>query len=520
MLFNCREEITDEKMVGIIVWLFLILLVVNTEAAGKTKATLVAEVGTHSTCDVNFWASKCSIIPETALYVTVHMGKVVDYFKPIDGATFCDMLKSDHKHMWSPDGKNWQQPSYHGSALGGSKGDWPKSIDGRTYLSFWGNANAGGCCHNSKNDGINSVDGAAWHRALDMYYHEDILPASLIAEVGGQTQADVNYWNSKCTNIPSTTQYITVHMGTVIDYFKPIEGATFCEMLKTSTKHMWSPDGENWQQPAYYGGNGGGSKTHWPESIDGRKYLSFWGTESPNGGCCHSSKNDGTNSVDTEAWKQSFKMYAHFLDYHDKFTVALKDFNKKCETNKQYKGDSEENATIKECRDYCEHEMEAYFALWTDHDQQQCSCFSHCDAPEYEENSTIFEILSPTVLDILQTKNTKIAEVEAGKKAVEEDLATCITQKDAVTEEKDLWHTRFETVQELEQNHVDFSEQALQQHPGAEAAVGGENNVKCNPSPTNFIEKVACFTFGAIMVGVGFKMFKDKSEEKLPLLDL
>ena len=33
--------------------------------------------------------------------VRVTMGKVQDYFKPVPGASLCDMLTSKDKHMWA-----------------------------------------------------------------------------------------------------------------------------------------------------------------------------------------------------------------------------------------------------------------------------------------------------------------------------------------------------------------------------------------------------------------------------------
>ena len=91
------------------------------------------------------------------------MGSVVDYFKPVEGKTYCEMLQSHKLHQWSSDGKSWVIPLYHPSGLGGSATLYPG--DGRRYLPFWGgNGNHGGCCHNSYNDV------SAWDRPFNIFY--------------------------------------------------------------------------------------------------------------------------------------------------------------------------------------------------------------------------------------------------------------------------------------------------------------------------------------------------------------
>ena len=91
------------------------------------------------------YATDCNLIPSNATYIKLVMGSVVDYFKPITGKTFCEMLQSFKLHQWSSDGINWIIPAngQHTHLLGGSDKSYP--TDGRVYLSFWGgNANNGG----------------------------------------------------------------------------------------------------------------------------------------------------------------------------------------------------------------------------------------------------------------------------------------------------------------------------------------------------------------------------------------
>ena len=90
-------------------------------------------------------------------------------------------------------------------------------------------------------------------------------------------------------------------MESVVDYFKPVPGKTYCEMLQSSTLHQWSSDGKNWVIPSAHGSLLGGSAENYPS--DGRKYLSFWGGNGANGGCCHYTYKD------TAAWKKAFRIF-------------------------------------------------------------------------------------------------------------------------------------------------------------------------------------------------------------------
>ena len=86
------------------------------------------------------------------------------------------------------------------------------------------------------------------------------------------------------------------------DFFRPVEGATFCDMLQSSAKHQWSHDGVVWVDAAFHSynnDNNGGSQDFWPQDEgrvgDRRVVLSFWGTDrivsgsGLSGGCCSSS---------------------------------------------------------------------------------------------------------------------------------------------------------------------------------------------------------------------------------------
>ena len=105
----------------------------------------------------------------------INMGQVRDYFRPTGGYTLCQMItESPGTHFqWSSSGATgtFQTPSYYSSILGGSAGGWPTSIDGRSYLSFWGGSTDpnNACCHYTSTIYGGSADAATWGKAFDMY---------------------------------------------------------------------------------------------------------------------------------------------------------------------------------------------------------------------------------------------------------------------------------------------------------------------------------------------------------------
>ena len=115
-----------------------------------------------------YWAETCQGVPSDATMVLIKMGDVVDYYRPNDGVSFCEMFTSETvNHQFSRDGAQWVTPSDYGGHFGGSNaGDVPAhSEDSRTYLTFWGSSGAsGGCCHSSYSDS------AAWGQAFEIVY--------------------------------------------------------------------------------------------------------------------------------------------------------------------------------------------------------------------------------------------------------------------------------------------------------------------------------------------------------------
>ena len=98
-------------------------------------------------------------------------------------------------------------------------------------------------------------------------------------------------------------------MGAVTDYFRPVQGKTYCEMLDSFKLHQWSVDGLNWITPNYYTRHKGGSARNYPN--DGRQFLSFWGDRQGGfrGGCCATSYTRASN------WGKAFKLFYGGIDH-------------------------------------------------------------------------------------------------------------------------------------------------------------------------------------------------------------
>ena len=117
----------------------------------------------------------------------------------------------------------------------------------------------------------------------------------LVADVAGDFEANKAFWTEQCKQVPAGALAVELQIGTVVDYFRPVQGASWCQMLTSSDKHEWSPDGQgNWRKPAY-SDYLGGSLINWPRDNvvgDQRAYLTIWGLQIStvrNGGCCSTS---------------------------------------------------------------------------------------------------------------------------------------------------------------------------------------------------------------------------------------
>lgn len=150
-----------------------------------------------------------------------------DFFRPVEGSSFCEMLTSVDKHQWSADGETWVTVVFHRDSAynGGSSDWWPRdngrSGDARKHLSLWGDDGSltGGCC--SSSTGVARTDGGKWGVPFTLNYFVDLQPLppntgmSLVAAVPGTTVANDAFWAVECQKIPSTARGITVDMGAV-----------------------------------------------------------------------------------------------------------------------------------------------------------------------------------------------------------------------------------------------------------------------------------------------------------------
>ena len=139
------------------------------------------------------------------------MGRVKDYFRPIEGATACDFLTTYYDFEWTNDpfdADSWTVPNYYSSHLGGSEAWWPRSYingDERGHLSFWGannGATAGGCCY----DNYNGDDGV-WGQPFIMTYAvvgcDGVLASGAVEDVCGVCSGDSTTCDG-CDGVPNS----------------------------------------------------------------------------------------------------------------------------------------------------------------------------------------------------------------------------------------------------------------------------------------------------------------------------
>ena len=128
------------------------------------------------------WIIPCQNLTNYSIMALV-MGSVVDYYRPTNGSTVCDMLTSNNKHQWTNweylQSSYWWTPAYHANGhLGGSSDGWPQTYGGnRLHLSFWGSTAGylGGCCSTTYTQAVSIVPSCApttdvWCKAFDLYW--------------------------------------------------------------------------------------------------------------------------------------------------------------------------------------------------------------------------------------------------------------------------------------------------------------------------------------------------------------
>ena len=245
-----------------------------------------------------FWKHECARISDNATNLVVSAGDVTDLFRPVPGATFCEMRTAGDKHLWSADGHVWYQPLYdlqNTAWYGGSAIGWLQTVsprDQRQHLSVWGSNNTtaeysgGGCCSSSyASADINPNQAFAiafTHRYTDL----------LVIDVASDKRANAAFWGDQCKQVPEDAASVRMDCGAVTDYFRPVDDVSWCAMLTSYENHEWSPSGEvgSWKRPSYAGSHLGGSTLRWPidNAGDGDKrlYLNFWGSDTSDGGLC------------------------------------------------------------------------------------------------------------------------------------------------------------------------------------------------------------------------------------------
>lgn len=198
-------------------------------------------VGSQAAGDSVWWLS-CATAEYAAasagvsIKMKLTMGDVVDYFRPTGDNSLCDMLASNTKHQFSPDGETWYTPDYwHSASMGGSASGWPRNNvpgDQRAFLSFWGSTGSAvsGCCHNSL------TDYQAWNKPFDLYINTapnppsspnppspppsspppfSMPPTGVWAVMGNSNHTDDPYSNGRCVTDASATQ---VYVGSTQRY--------------------------------------------------------------------------------------------------------------------------------------------------------------------------------------------------------------------------------------------------------------------------------------------------------------
>jgi len=293
-----------------------------------------------------YWAGRCQVIAPDTTMIKVTSGSVVDYFRPIDGASWCDMMTSDRKHAWfNPTTSTWETAVSPGDTcdgiqgLGGSCDYTTLATTGaagpskRKFLLYWGHlSQEGACCADaepsSRSDDTSdpTVEGSWGLKTVVTACSR----CQTLKVVGGGLQAAAAYWDALCPSstaanaIAGSASMIRISMGSVVDYFKPVAGADICSMLKSNIKHQWSPDGESWVTPTYYDtdlNHYGGSAEDWPKNNvpgDNRKYLSFWGSSSSagkTGGCCSATLAGDCRFPNTSSFANHCFNRAYTIDY-------------------------------------------------------------------------------------------------------------------------------------------------------------------------------------------------------------
>eukprot|EP00927_Polykrikos_kofoidii_P012647 TRINITY_DN15472_c0_g2_i1.p1 TRINITY_DN15472_c0_g2~~TRINITY_DN15472_c0_g2_i1.p1 ORF type:complete len:561 (-),score=87.19 TRINITY_DN15472_c0_g2_i1:27-1709(-) len=142
---------------------------------------------------------------------------------------------------------------------------------------------------------------------------EDCYDARDLAFVNADFMADTNYWGERCKVLATRgiIDMIMVSVGEFHDFYKPAN-ASWCEMLTSSKRHLWSANpaqvdssgkSVGWFMPSFEPSSDhlGGSMNY--SGVGYRVWLNFWGSSLFPGGCCSTSQTPGNASA-SDRWAQ------------------------------------------------------------------------------------------------------------------------------------------------------------------------------------------------------------------------
>lgn len=229
------------------------------------------------------------------------MGEWIDYFAPIDGATYCEMLQSYQDHKWSADGKTWKIPVYYGDGQQPQYiGQQPQYGDqrpqcGDQQLQY---ENTGGQYQN--NDGGQNQDYSGDGNNGDDHQNN----GGQNQNNGGQNQNNAGYENDgydQCGDQQYGGQQPPLHGGQ-----QPQYGGQ--QQPHNGYVDYYFYDGD-------IANDLGGSAKWYPADNgtegDVRMYLSRWGSDdgSFEGGCCSNSSSDAFSGFEKAGFGKAFAMY-------------------------------------------------------------------------------------------------------------------------------------------------------------------------------------------------------------------
>lgn len=253
-------------------WMQIAVIAKDYETVELTKTTYNEGNGSISSGD-SFVMPCATLDPgHDRVEMRLTIGDVRDFFKPIPGATLCDMLTSQSKHLWS--------------ASNGS----PKTLSGWSELLKKVNIQPFGTSA-MPGDG-NETEGE----------EDEGTVASLLQLLSSQGHSRQKRMSR------SRRRLLMEAFG---DTAEPkLEDAGHALLAAT-----------RWVQPKYItepklAGLLGGCEKGWPRELDDREYLSLWGGDK--GGCCHyDSSIYGTGDqqmADEGSWGRHFQLHIRNLD--------------------------------------------------------------------------------------------------------------------------------------------------------------------------------------------------------------